>query len=87
MGKKLAIKLIRFYQRYLSRMKPPFYRCRFYPSCSQYTLEAITRFGLGKGVFLGIARLFSCHPWGRGGYDPIPEAWNGWKSIFWKRRG
>ena len=74
--------LIRFYQHYLSPLKPPAYRCRFYPSCSQYTLEAIIRFGLKKGVLLGVGRLASCHPWGRGGLDPVPEEWLGWKSIF-----
>lgn len=84
---KVIIQLIRFYQRYLSPLKPKAYRCRYYPSCSQYTVEAIQRFGVGKGVLLGICRLGSCHPWGRGGVDIVPKEWPGWKSIFRLKRG
>ncbi|HHT48105.1 MAG TPA: membrane protein insertion efficiency factor YidD [Firmicutes bacterium] len=87
MLKKIAVGLIRFYQKYLSPLKPAAYRCRFYPSCSQYVLEAIERFGLGKGVVLGLYRLAACHPWGQGGIQPIPEEWPGWKSILGRKRG
>ncbi|HBL36708.1 MAG TPA: membrane protein insertion efficiency factor YidD [Firmicutes bacterium] len=87
MSRKLAVRLIRLYQQYLSPLKPPAYRCRFYPSCSQYTIEAITRFGLTKGIMLGVGRLVSCHPWGQGGVDSVPEAWPGWKRILRRSRG
>lgn len=63
MIQKAMILMIRFYQQFLSPLKPQAYRCRYYPSCSQYTIEALNRFGVGKGVVLGISRLLSCHPW------------------------
>jgi len=62
--------LIRAYQRYISPGLPA--RCRFSPSCSQYTLEAVERYGLLKGSWLGLRRLIKCHPFHPGGYDPIP---------------
>jgi len=82
----MIVKLIRFYQSYLSPLKPPFYKCRYYPSCSQYMILAIERFGL-KGIFLGCRRIMSCHPWSPGGYAPVPVQWPGWKRIFCQRRG
>lgn len=45
--------------------------CRFDPSCSQYTLQAVTEYGVGKGLWIGIRRLLRCHPWANGGYDPV----------------
>lgn len=66
---KPAVWLIRLYKRVLSPMLPP--SCRFYPSCSQYTLEALERYGLFKGGALGIYRLLRCHPFSRGGFDPV----------------
>jgi len=66
----LAIALIRFYQLFISPGLPP--SCRFAPSCSQYTLEAVQRYGALKGVWLGARRLVRCHPWHPGGYDPVP---------------
>ncbi|MGE4620267.1 MAG: membrane protein insertion efficiency factor YidD [Planctomycetota bacterium] len=61
---------VRFYQRAISRWLPPL--CRFEPSCSQYSLEAIERHGPWRGVLLGIRRLLRCQPFSQGGYDPVP---------------
>ena len=48
-------------------------RCRFQPTCSSYTLEAVETYGAIKGCYLGIKRVLRCHPWGSGGYDPVPQ--------------
>ena len=69
MGKRVGIALIRFYQK-TTRWKPA--TCRFTPSCSHYTLEAIQKYGLLKGSWLGIRRILRCHPLNPGGYDPVP---------------
>jgi putative membrane protein insertion efficiency factor len=68
----LAIFLIRLYQWTVSPLLGP--RCRFYPSCSQYALEAIARFGAVRGTGLALKRLARCHPWHPGGLDPVPPA-------------
>lgn len=68
--KKIAIWLIRGYQLLISPLLGP--RCRFTPSCSQYTMEAISLHGVIKGVWLGGKRLLKCHPLNHGGYDPVP---------------
>lgn len=68
--KALALELIKLYQLTLSRVMPP--SCRFQPTCSQYTSEAITKFGIFKGIGLGIRRIVRCHPFNPGGYDPVP---------------
>lgn len=62
--------LIRLYQRFVSPLLGP--RCRFYPSCSNYALQAVQRFGTLHGSWLAVKRLARCHPWHPGGYDPVP---------------
>ncbi|MBN2099289.1 MAG: membrane protein insertion efficiency factor YidD [Dehalococcoidia bacterium] len=68
--KGIALRLIRGYQLTLSKVMPSV--CRFTPSCSHYTYEAIQKYGLLKGVFLGGRRIARCHPFNPGGYDPVP---------------
>ncbi len=68
--KGLALGLIRLYQRYVSPGRPP--ACRFQPTCSHYGHEAIERHGLVQGAGLTVWRLLRCHPFNRGGYDPVP---------------
>lgn len=61
---------IRLYQRFLSPLLPP--SCRFTPSCSKYTVEAIQRYGAVRGGLMGAWRILRCNPFGKGGYDPVP---------------
>lgn len=68
--KKLLVLLIRFYQYAISPLLGR--RCRFHPSCSEYTAEAIQKHGVWKGARLGMKRISRCHPWHPGGYDPVP---------------
>ncbi len=67
---RCALAAVRAYQRYLSPLKPPV--CRFTPSCSEYTAQAIAHYGAWRGLWLGMRRLLRCHPWSPGGYDPVP---------------
>lgn len=67
--KRVFLAMIRFYQRFISPIKPP--TCRFYPSCSSYTFQAIEKYGAIKGVWLGLKRILKCHPFHKGGYDPL----------------
>lgn len=63
--------LVKTYQRYISPLTPP--SCRYTPTCSQYTIEALQKHGLLKGGWLALKRIASCNPWGGSGYDPVPE--------------
>jgi len=68
--KTLALWLIRIYRRAISPWLPP--SCRFTPSCSHYSYEAIERYGFFKGGWLGFKRILRCNPFNPGGYDPVP---------------
>ncbi|MHC1723395.1 MAG: membrane protein insertion efficiency factor YidD [Aminipila sp.] len=67
--KKIVIGLVRGYQKYISPLFPP--TCRFYPTCSAYFIQAVEKYGVIKGSFLGIKRILKCHPFNPGGYDPL----------------
>jgi putative membrane protein insertion efficiency factor len=67
----VPLALIRFYQIALSPIFPS--ACRFQPTCSVYTYEAIEKHGVLKGGWLGLRRIARCHPWGDSGYDPVPD--------------
>lgn len=77
-SKKLVLSLIRFYQRF-PLFHARFFRalfltdavCRFRPTCSAYTYQAISKYGILKGSFLGLKRIVRCHPWSQGGHDPL----------------
>jgi len=67
--KRLFIFIIKAYQKFISPVLPP--SCRFYPSCSQYGIEAITKYGAVKGSIMTIWRILRCNPFSKGGYDPV----------------
>ncbi len=75
-----AIKLISLYQKYISAGRPS--RCKYYPSCSQYTLIAIKRFGFFRGILLGGWRLLHYQPWSYGGVDDVPHKF----SLFYRQK-
>ncbi len=68
--RKVLIGMIRIYRRYISPMKPGC--CIYIPTCSQYAIEAIGRYGALKGSYLAARRILRCHPFRKGGYDPVP---------------
>lgn len=70
---------LRFYRRFISPYLPP--SCRFYPSCSTYAVEALTRFGAARGSYLAARRLLRCGPWTPPGHDPVPE------TFSWRHTG
>jgi uncharacterized protein len=67
--RRASIALIQIYRSYVSPMLPA--SCRYTPSCSLYTLQAIEKYGVLKGVFMGALRVLRCHPFSRGGFDPV----------------
>lgn len=69
--RKIVLGCIRFYQKYISPLKPP--TCRFTPTCSNYALQAVEKFGVMKGLILSIWRVLRCNPLNPGGEDPVPE--------------
>lgn len=68
--KKILVFLVKCYRKYISPLKRPC--CRFYPTCSQYALEALEKYGALKGSWLALRRILKCHPWHEGGIDPVP---------------
>ena len=68
--KKVVLALIAFYRRAISPALPP--SCRYYPSCSAYTYQAIEKYGVLRGGWFGLRRISRCHPWSPGGFDPVP---------------
>ena len=68
--KRALLALIRFYRRQISPVTPP--SCRFIPTCSEYALEAVQKYGALKGGYLAVRRILKCHPFHKGGYDPVP---------------
>ena len=69
--RSLMLSILRGYRYAVSPLLGP--RCRFYPSCSEYAIEAIERYGVTSGGWLALKRISKCHPWHEGGVDPVPE--------------
>lgn len=69
--KQLALLMIRFYKRFISPVLPS--ACIYEPTCSVYTYQAIERYGVLRGSWMGIKRIARCHPFAAGGYDPVPD--------------
>lgn len=67
---RVMIAMLRGYKRWISPALPP--ACRYTPTCSEYAMQAIEKYGAAKGGWLGFRRLMRCHPWGGKGYDPVP---------------
>ncbi len=70
MVKKFMLFMIEFYRSYISPLKPP--SCRYVPTCSEYAMIAIEKYGPVKGGYLAVKRILRCHPFHKGGYDPVP---------------
>ena len=70
--KKICIFLIKGYQRFISPLlKQVGVNCKYYPSCSEYMKQAVQKYGCFKGIYLGVKRILRCHPFAKGGYDPL----------------
>ena len=69
--KGIILLLIKFYRKFISPLYPQ--TCRYYPSCSEYSFQAIERFGIIKGIFMSFYRILRCNPFSKGGYDPVPD--------------
>ncbi|HHW49140.1 MAG TPA: membrane protein insertion efficiency factor YidD [Clostridiaceae bacterium] len=67
--KGVLVFIIKLYQKYISPLKKPC--CRFYPTCSQYAVEAVSKYGVLKGSMMSVRRILKCHPFHPGGYDPV----------------
>lgn len=68
--KKIIIGIVKLYRKYISPLKKPC--CRFTPTCSQYAIEAVEKYGVLKGLYLSVKRILRCNPFCKGGYDPVP---------------
>jgi uncharacterized protein len=68
--RRVVLSIIRGYQRFLSPLLGS--NCRYYPTCSHYAYQAIEKYGLRKGGWMGLRRIARCHPWHPGGFDPVP---------------
>lgn len=73
--KKICIKLVKFYQKNISPLKPPC--CRYFPTCSEYSVQAFSKYGFFRGMILSVARIAKCNPFGKYGFDPLPERFMG----------
>jgi len=82
-GKHITVQLLRGYQRVVSPMFPP--ACRYVPTCSQYAMEAVERYGAVRGGLMALWRLLRCHPFAHGGYDPVVKSLNYEKSHVSQR--
>jgi len=73
--REVLVVFFKFYKRFASPVFETVFgkACRFTPTCSEYTIEALEKFGTVKGLSMGVKRLAKCHPWGSFGYDPVPD--------------
>ena len=81
--KRPLIWLIRFYQKYISSRTPP--SCKYYPTCSNYGIEAVSEYGALVGFFMTLWRILRCNPFSKGGFDPVPKKKKKQKRISYER--